>query len=72
MKPQSMFLPLQVMYNIMHLTLIAIANFRFGQFMFNVVDYYVNKFEKTLDWCVPNSGIDSCCILIRYFNNQTI
>lgn len=50
--PRSNFLFIQMMYDVLHMTLIFLARLRPGSFMFDVADMNMVKLEKTLDWCI--------------------
>lgn len=52
-QPQSKFFPIQLYYNLLHLTFVYLSKFVAGQFMITIFDYYMVKLEKTLDFCVP-------------------
>jgi hypothetical protein len=44
---------MQLFYNALHITFVYLSKFVFGQFVITVLDYYMVKLEKTLDFCVP-------------------
>lgn len=52
-QPQSKFFPLQLFYNMVHLTFICLSKLVHGQFLITVFDYYMLKLEMTIDYCVP-------------------
>lgn len=44
-----------MIYDVVHFVLIFIAKLVPGQWLFTIFDYYMNKVEKTLDYCVPTA-----------------
>lgn len=58
-QPQSKFFPLQLFYNLMHLTFVCLSKFVHGQHLITFFDYYMYKLELTIDYCVPRGWRDN-------------
>jgi len=56
--PQSGFFPLQMCYSVAHLYLTYMSKIVIGQKVISVFDYYVNKLEKTIEFCIPRENAD--------------
>ncbi|KAG5679368.1 hypothetical protein PVAND_008937 [Polypedilum vanderplanki] len=53
--PQSENSFVQFFYNFVHALFIALSKIKFGQIMISALDYFMVKFENTLDFCSADS-----------------
>lgn len=52
-QPRSKYFPIQIVLNANHLALTLLSKFVYGNFWLSVFDYFTDKLEKTLDFCIP-------------------
>jgi len=45
-------------YDVIHFTLVFMSRLVLGQYLLTVFDFYLNKMEKTLDYCIPTHHVD--------------
>lgn len=57
-QPQSRFFLFNIAYKLFHFFLTYLSKYVVGQNIISIVDFFVEKLEKTLDFCIVKNEID--------------